>query len=191
MLDRENPLALTINKGNTIMIYIKIPAPSFKELTHTSSWFGEHIDKVARTYVAVIDKQLESVSGKALDYDCIEVDSRGIYADINPNSLMSYSDACSTYSRIDIRGAIINRIKKINSIDDSCPVASNEDLQLGFSEWHDRWVTVYIWVLLGAKFSTDNMWWTEQMVLSELISDKELVEGLVSKIESGLSNWVA
>lgn len=173
------------------MIYIKIPAPSYKELSKSALWYSKHIDYIARSYVEIIDKQLASVSGMGFDYDCVEVDIRGIHADINPKSLMTYSKACKTYKKISIKDEVINRIAKIHKIDDSCPIATHDDLKMDFSDWNDRWLTVYIWVLLGAKFSQDNMWWTEQMVLSELISDKDLVKGLISKVENSLTNWVA
>lgn len=184
----------TMTKPTTI----KIPSPPLNSIKSLSRNYGltvTNIDMV-EGYMDNIAKRLTSINDMGFQYQNFKIHDDGIYVDIDfdnlDKSLMTLDEATGMYGNALFRREFRKRVAKVYACDNdnnsrvnslvTMPDGRNQLLMnQPFNQWPTRWITIYLWTLIGADISHDS---TVELEDNRMLSDSDICHKLLLELDN-------
>ena len=178
-------------------VTIKIPSPSLASMKrlaepHAFNTTGADIFK---RYMDNVAKRLTQIHDMTFKYRNLQIREDGIYVDVDydclDESLLTLDDMTHMYGNTLLHGEFRKRLAKVyaNDNDNNLRVNSMVTLDGGknrllihqpFNQWPPRWITIYLWTLMGADISHDS---TVSLEDNHMLSDADICQILLLELE--------
>ncbi len=177
---------------------IKIPSPPMTSLNVLAQHYGleARSTDMAVRYMNNFTKRLADINDLPFQYQNFKIREDGIYVDVDfdnlGKSLLTLDEMTRMYGNTLLRGEFRKRVAKVYADDNDNNLRVNEMVTTAegknrllmnqpFSEWPPRWITIYLWTLIGADISHDS---TVQLEDNRMLSDADICHKLLLEIES-------
>lgn len=176
---------------------IKIPSPSLVSMKRLAEpWaYTMTVAEMYQLYMDNFAKRLASINDMPFKYKNMLVDDKGIHVDIDfdclDESLLSLEDMTYMYGNTLLRSEFRKRVAKVYAKDNDNNLRVNEMvttvegksrllMNQPFSEWPPRWLTIYLWTLIGADISHDS---TVSLDDNRMLGDADICQILLLELE--------
>ena len=180
------------------MTTIKIPSPSLNSIKALAQNYGLDVTSVnmVERYMDNVAKRLTVVNEMPFQYQNFKIREDGIYVDIDFDALdkilLPLDDITEIYGNAFIYAEFRKRVAKVYTNDNdnnlrvnslvTMPNGSNRPLMMQpFAEWPPRWITIYLWTLIGADISHDS---TVQLENNRMLSDSDICHKLLLELDN-------
>lgn len=151
---------------------------------------------MAVRYMNNVTKRLADINDLPFQYQNFKIREDGIYVDVDfdclNESLQSLEYMTSMYGYTLLCGEFRKRLAKVYANDNDNNLRVNELvttpegknrllIHQPFNQWPPRWITIYLWTLIGADISHDS---TVQLEDNRMLSDADICHKLLLEIES-------
>ena len=182
----------------TKMTTIKIPSPPMTSLNVLAQHYGleARSTDMAVRYMNNVTKRLADINDLPFQYQNFKIREDGIYVDVDfdnlGKSLLTLDEMTRMYGNTLLHKEFRKRVAKVYADDNDNNLRVNEMVTTAegknrllmnqpFSEWPPRWITIYLWTLIGADISHDS---TVQLEDNRMLSDADICHKLLLEIES-------
>lgn len=180
------------------MTTIKIPSPSLVSMRRLAEPYAYTMTsaEMYQRYMDNVVRRLEQLTGMVFEYENLRVLADGIYVDVNiemlDQSIPTLKDISRVYHQLKIRGEFHQRIIRVRLKGETAGVINANSLLDGeiwkrlsvidgtFSQWPTRWITIYLWTLLGAGMSKN----ITGFYKGNILSDSDIANELLLELEA-------
>lgn len=176
---------------------IKIPSPSLISMKRIAEpWaYSMTVAEIYQRYMDNFARRLASINDMPFKYKNMRVDENGIHVDVDfdclDESLLSLEDMTYMYGNTLLHGEFRKRVAKVYAEDNDNNFRVNEMVTTAegknrllrnqpFSEWPPRWLTIYLWTLIGADISHDS---TVNLDNNRMLGDADICQILLLELE--------
>ncbi len=180
------------------MTTIKIPSPSLVSMRRLAEPYAYTMTtaEMYQRYMDNVVRRLQRLTGMDFKYENLRVLADGIYVDVNVemlhHSLPTLKDMGRVYHQMKIRAEFQQRITRVSSKGETAPAINANSLLDGeigkrlpvidgtFSQWPTRWITIYLWTLLGAGMSKNITGFNK----GNILCDSDIANELLLELEA-------